>query len=98
MLSENAQLVELYALAFERTRNPLYRRMVEETLEFVARELTSPDGGFYSSIDADSDGREGAYYLWTAADFDAALPDRASAELARSAFGLGQAPPVDGNY
>jgi uncharacterized protein YyaL (SSP411 family) len=97
MLSENAQLVEVYALGFERTRNPIYRRVVEESLDFVARELTSPDGGFYSALDADSDGREGAYYVWTAADLDAALPDPVSADLARSAFGLGRAPPAEGN-
>jgi uncharacterized protein YyaL (SSP411 family) len=98
MLSENAQLVELYAMAFERTRKPLYRRVVEETLDFVGRELTAPTCGFYSSLDADSDGREGAYYLWTAADVDSALPDRAAADLARTAFALGQAPLVDGAY
>jgi uncharacterized protein YyaL (SSP411 family) len=98
MLSENAQLVEIYALAFERTRKPLYRRVVEETLDFVARELTAPVGGFYSSLDADSDGREGAYYLWAGADLDSALPDRTAVDLARTIFALGQAPPVDGTF
>jgi hypothetical protein len=92
MLYDNAQLVELYARAYRQTKNPLYRRVVEETLEFVARELTAPGGGFYSALDADSAGEEGRYYVWSAAEVDAALPDRADNALARTAFGIGGEP------
>ncbi|HEX4591329.1 MAG TPA: thioredoxin domain-containing protein, partial [Gemmataceae bacterium] len=98
MLSENAQLVELYAHAYERTKSPLYRRIVEETLEFVRRELTANDGGFYSALDADSAGEEGRFYVWTADELAAALPDRADVDLAREAFGIGGGPMVEDKY
>lgn len=75
MLYDNAQLVSLYSQAFQVTKNPEYQRIVEETLGFVARELTSPDGAFYSSLDADSDGEEGKFYVWTKAEIGAVLAD-----------------------
>lgn len=78
MLYDNAQLVSLYSHAFQLTKNPLYKKVVYETLDFVKRELTAPEGGFYSSLDADSDGEEGKYYLWTKDEIEKVLGNDAS--------------------
>ncbi|MEZ4828207.1 MAG: thioredoxin domain-containing protein [Bacteroidia bacterium] len=82
MLYDNGQLVSLYAEAYQLTRNPLYRQVVEETLAFIDREMTGPSGEFYSSLDADSEGEEGKYYLWTHGEIDSLLVDDASSFLA----------------
>lgn len=80
MLYDNGQLATVYSRAYKLTQNPLFKEVVEKTLEFVQRELTSPDGGFYSALDADSinsNGKleEGAFYVWTQAELKEILGD-----------------------
>ncbi|MCP4424792.1 MAG: thioredoxin domain-containing protein [Chloroflexi bacterium] len=79
MLYDNALLARVYLHAWQITGKPLYRRIVEETLDFVAREMRHDDGGFYSSYDADSEGKEGKFYVWQPEEIRQILGDEADA-------------------
>lgn len=73
MLYDNGQLVSTYAQAYEKTGNPTYAKVIEETLAYVDRELSSPEGGFLSAQDAESNHLEGESYLWRAKEIEEAL-------------------------
>ncbi|MFN2202279.1 MAG: thioredoxin domain-containing protein [Caldilineaceae bacterium] len=73
MLYDNAQLLRTYLHAWQITGRPLYRQVTEETIDYVLREMTSPYGGFYSTQDADSEGEEGKFFVWTPAEIEELL-------------------------
>jgi len=81
MLYDNSQLVSLYSKAYQVTQNPLYKEVVEQTLGFIERELSSPEGGFYSSLDADSEGEEGKFYVWTQEELHAIIANEKDREI-----------------
>ena len=86
MLYDNAQLVRAYLHAYQVTGDPSFRRVVEETLAFVAREMTHPEGGFYSSLDADSEGVEGKFYVWTKGEIREQLLE--NSDFFEAAYGI----------
>ncbi len=86
MLYDNALLARLYTEAYQMTQNPLYRRIAEETLDYTIREMRHPEGGFYSTQDADTQGQEGIYYTWTLDQIRHALG--ADAALFSQVFGV----------
>jgi len=77
MLYDSAQLARVYLHAWQVTGEPFYRTIVEETLDYVVREMTLPEGGFYSTQDADSEGEEAKFFVWTPDEVRAVLGDQA---------------------
>jgi len=94
MLYDNALLVRLGAHLWQATGDAEVRRVTEETIDWLRREMTSPDGGFYSSLDADSEGHEGKFYVWASQELDALLGD--DAELVKSYYGVTRAGNFEG--
>jgi uncharacterized protein YyaL (SSP411 family) len=82
MLYDNAQILELLAVEFARTGNPLFRARAAETIGWLGREMMTADGAFASSLDADSEGEEGKFYVWPAAEVEAILGPEIAAEFA----------------
>ncbi len=73
MLYDNGQLVSLYAEAYKLTKKPLYKSTVYQTIDWLAREMTDESGGFYAALDADSEGEEGKFYVWTQDELNSIL-------------------------
>ena len=98
MLYDNALLAKMYLYGWLLTGKPHYRRIVEETLDFITREMTGPEGGFYASLDADSEGEEGKFYAWTEAEIRTALPDPEYFALVCEAYGIDGKPNFEGKF
>ncbi len=92
MLYDNAQLISVYIKAFLVTPKELYFLTAKESLEYALREMQSPSGGFYSAQDADSEGVEGKFFVWTEAELDALLEE--DSPVFKKAFGVTK----DGNW
>ena len=97
MLYDNAQLASLYLHAWLVTRDGEYRRIVEETLDYVLREMTHPAGGFYSAQDADSEGVEGKFFVWSPDELRATLGDPDLARAALAYWGMDDGPNFEGH-
>ncbi len=96
MLYDNGQLIRLYADAWAITGEPLFARTVEETAAWVMREMQSPAGGYYSSLDADSEGEEGRFYVWSREEVQAALT-KEEREVVFPHYGFEREPNFEGH-
>ncbi|MFB0534796.1 MAG: thioredoxin domain-containing protein [Anaerolineae bacterium] len=102
MLYDNAQLARVYLHAWQVTGDPFYRAITEEILDYVVREMTDPAGGFYSTQDADSEGEEGKFFLWTPAEIRDLLgavrpgAPQAEADAFMAAYGVTEAGNFEG--
>jgi hypothetical protein len=87
MLYDNAQLISVYARAYKVFKDRLYKEVAEESLTFIQADLTSPEGGFYSALDADSEGQEGKYYTWDEAEIKKVLGNQG--EMMKKYYSIG---------
>ena len=87
MLYDNALLIDAYTRAWLDTQDPLYAAVVEETIGWLDREMSAPSGSFYAALDADSEGEEGRYYVWTPEQVDSVLGPSLAREL-RAAYNI----------
>ena len=86
MLYDNAQLISLYSEAYKYFKDPFYKQIVTETVAFCDRELKNPEGAYFASLDADTEGEEGKFYVWTAQEIDDLLKE--DAPLFKSFYGV----------
>ena len=83
MLYDNGQLVRIYAQAYTITKNPLFLNVVNESCDYLIREMLHPEGGFYSTQDADSEGEEGKFFVWTANEINRVIGEEAGEVFGR---------------
>ena len=95
MLYDNAQLAKLYLQAYQLTQESRYRRVAEEIFNFIFREMTAPEGGFYSALDAETDTEEGKYYVWTADEIQKILGKKDAARF-NEIYGVDKGPNFEG--
>ena len=96
MLYDNAQLVSLYSKAYQLHKNPLYKHVIYQTLGFTKREMTAENGAFYSALDADSEGEEGKFYVWTKEELQTLLKD--DYPLIETYYNINNIGKWEGNY
>ena len=94
MLYDNALLMDAYTRGWLDTHDPLYAEVVKETVEWLEREMSSEGGGFYAALDADSEGKEGHYYVWTPEEIEAALNSRQEAQALCQTYDIS----AEGNF
>lgn len=95
MLYDNALLIQAYSKAYAVTHKPVYLEIAEKTAAYILREMTAPEGGFYSAQDADSDGEEGAYYLFTPGEITGLFGEKDGTAFNRH-FGITEAGNFEG--
>ena len=96
MLYDNGQLVSLYAQAYQLTKKPLYKKVVNQTLAYIQREMTAKNGAFYSSLDADSEGEEGKFYVWGKEELKSILQE--DFEFAKAYYNINSLGKWEGHY
>jgi len=97
MLYDNGAFLSIYTQAWQLTAEPLFKKVVLETADWILREMQSPEGGFYSSLDADSEGEEGKFYVWTLETVKSLLDEDTYALVAYH-FGLDQSANFEGQW
>ncbi len=97
MLYDNGPLLALYSEAYAATLDPVFQRIAEETAQWVMREMQSPEGGYYSTLDADSEGEEGKFYVWTPDKVKTLLTEDEYA-VTRRIYGLDRQPNFEGHW
>jgi uncharacterized protein YyaL (SSP411 family) len=98
MLYDNAQLLEAYAAAYKANKKASHGRVLRQTADWVAQQMTSPEGAFYASLDADSEEEEGRFYVWTAKELADVIKDKDDLQFFRDVYGARGGYNFEGRY